>query len=95
MSKLTTLLKDMGLDWEDGPAGIWVTLRRNNDSVHFIESAGGTKFYTWCDNPAERTVKAFGNPKDAIKAGLERLSLALIASQIPLLLELVQIGTGS
>jgi hypothetical protein len=64
----------MGLAWEDGPAGTWLTLRRGNDSVHLIENAGGTRFYTWCDNPAERTVQAFPNPYDAIRAGLKRCS---------------------
>ena len=74
VSKLIVTLKDMDLAWEEGYTGLWVTLRRGNDSIHFIENANGTRFYTWCDNPAERTVQAFEDPQDAIHAGLRRCS---------------------
>lgn len=40
--------------------------------VYVAESAWGTGYYTWCEDPEERAVEFYLDPTEAIQAGLDR-----------------------
>lgn len=64
-------LRTLGMDGEIALGGRWVTLRGERFPVYVIETTTG-EYFTWCDDPAERTVKAYSDPRAAILAGLKR-----------------------
>ncbi len=66
---LLELVGEMSLD------GRWVTLRGERCPVYVIETGSG-EFFTWCDDPLERTVKGFLDPCAAIVAGMQRAARA-------------------
>lgn len=48
-------------------------------SVYVAETATG-EYFTWCDDPVERSVMAYGDPRLAILAGLQRAAWPETAS---------------
>ncbi len=64
-------MSSLGLDGEVTPSGRWVVLRGDRFAVYVIQAATG-EYFTWCDDPAERIVKAYRDPREAILAGLKR-----------------------
>lgn len=51
--------------------GRWLTMQGERCAVYVAETATG-EYFTWCDDPVERSVKAYGDPRQAILAGLQR-----------------------
>ena len=70
--RLVEALQTLGLQGELSLGGRWVTLRGERCAVYVVEAAWGTHYYTWCDDPAERTVQSYLDPIQAIQAGLRR-----------------------
>ena len=70
--RLVEALQTLGLQGELSLGGRWVTLRGERCRVYVVEAAWGTHYYTWCDDPAERTVQSYLDPVQAIQAGLRR-----------------------
>lgn len=40
--------------------------------MYVAQTAAGDGFYTWCDDPRERAVEGYPDPRQAIEAGLRR-----------------------
>ncbi|MBA2596144.1 MAG: hypothetical protein H0V00_05910 [Chloroflexia bacterium] len=68
---LVDALRTLGLDGEIALGGRWVTLRGECCAVYVAQAATGG-YFTWCDDPAERSVEAYRDPREAIVAGLRR-----------------------
>lgn len=71
-TRLVEALQTLGLDGEFALEGRWLTLRGERCRVFVAQTAAGNGFYTWCDDPAERDVQVYGDPRQAIEAGLRR-----------------------
>ncbi len=71
ITPLVDALNTLGLDGEIALGGRWVILRGERCAVYVIQAATGG-YFTWCDDPTERAVKAFSDPREAILAGLQR-----------------------
>lgn len=71
MTRLVEALLALGLDGEVLLAGRWLRMRGVCAAVYVAESAEGG-YYTWCDAPGPRSVHAYADPVDAIRAGLQR-----------------------
>ena len=72
MTRLVAALRALGIQGEVGNAGRWVTLDGERCRVHVVETARGNDYFTWCDDPAARTVEHYSDPVLAITAGLRR-----------------------
>ncbi len=72
MTRLIDALRALGLDGELTMADHWVTLRGERCLVYVAEAARGGGYYTWCDEPGERTIEHYPDPIEAIRAGLRR-----------------------
>jgi len=70
-TSIVDALRALGLDGEIAPGGRWVTLRGEHCPVYVIQTATG-EYFTWCDDPAERSVEAYRDPRAAIVSGLQR-----------------------
>jgi hypothetical protein len=71
-TRLVATLCALGLDGEVSADGRWVTLGGMQGQVHVVEVPWGSRYYTWCDLPGERTVEVYVDPAMAIQAGLRR-----------------------
>ncbi len=74
MTGLLEALRDLGLAGEISLSGRWVELRGERCAVYVVEAAWSGGYYTWCDDPAQRTVEHYLDPIEAIQAGLRRAS---------------------
>jgi hypothetical protein len=72
MTRLVEALRALNLDGEVELGGRWVKLDGGRCAVYVIEGALESGFYTWCSDPAERTVEFYRDPIEAIQAGLRR-----------------------
>jgi hypothetical protein len=72
MSRLEEVLGTLGLTAETSLDGRWIKLRGARCAVYVVEAAWGTGYYTWCDDPCDRTVEFYRDPHVAIRAGLRR-----------------------
>jgi len=72
MTRLVDVLQALDLDAELDPSGHLATLQGERCSVYVYEAAWCGGYYTWCDDPAERTVEAYSDPAEAVQAGLRR-----------------------
>ena len=79
MTRLVDVLQARGLDAELDPSGLLATLQGERCSVYVYEAPRGDGYYTWCDDPAERTVEVYSNPAEAVQAGLRREAYAASA----------------
>ena len=72
MTRLTEALVALGLEGEIALSGRWVKLQGARCPVYIVETAGSTRYYTWCDDSEERGVEFYLDPTEAIQAGLRR-----------------------
>lgn len=72
MTPLVDALRALGLTGEVRLSGHWVELQGERCPVYVVAALRGPHYYTWCDDPAERTVEHYGDPIEAIQAGLRR-----------------------
>jgi len=72
MTHLVEALHDLGLEGEQSLDGQWVKLEGERCAVYVVEAAWGASYYTWCDDPEERSVQCYRKPQEAIEAGLRR-----------------------
>lgn len=71
MTRLVEALHALHLDGEVSLGDRWAKLQGERCWVYVAEAKGGG-YYTWCDDPAERVVKFYRDPIEAIQAGLRR-----------------------
>jgi len=71
MTALVDALQHLGLESEVSLSGRWARFEGDCCTVYVAEAARGG-YYTWCDDPAMRTVQFHHNPNEAIQAGLLR-----------------------
>jgi hypothetical protein len=76
VTPLVEALQMLHLDGEIALGGHWITLRRDGHAVYVVEAAWGGGYYTWCDDPRERSVESYPDPVTAIRAGLRRATRA-------------------
>ncbi len=72
MTRLLEALQALGLEGEHSLSGRWVKLQGERCSVFIVEAAWGNHFYTWCSNSQERVIMFYGDPVEAIQAGLRQ-----------------------
>ncbi len=72
MTRLLEALRALGLEGEVGLSGRWVKVRGDRCSVYVYEAAWDGGYYTWCDDPGDRTVEFYRDATEAIQAGLGR-----------------------
>ncbi len=72
MTQLVAALHTLGLDGEIALSGHWVKLHGERCSVYVAEPTRGSRYFTWCDGAGARDVEAYGDPVEAIQAGLRR-----------------------
>ncbi len=73
MSRLFEALHALGLGGQVDSFGHWVKVRGESCPVYVFEASRRSGYYTWCDDPSERTIEFYQDASDAIRAGL-RLS---------------------
>ncbi len=71
MTALVEALRQLGLESEVSLSGRWASFEGNRCTVYVAEAASGG-YYTWCAEPAARTVQFHHSPTEAIQAGLQR-----------------------
>jgi len=79
MTRLVDVLQALDLDAELDPSGHLATVHGERCPVYVYEAAWCGGYYTWCDDPAERTVEAYSDPAEAVQAGLRRAAYAASA----------------
>lgn len=72
MTRLAEALQALGLEGEIDLAGRWVKVGGDRCSVYVYEAAWDGSYYTWCDDPGDRTVEFYPDAAEAIRAGLRR-----------------------
>jgi len=72
MSRLEDALLTLGYAGQFELSGRWATLRGERCVVFVVEAANAEGYYTWCDDPATRTVEFYREPAQAIVAGMCR-----------------------
>lgn len=69
---LIDALRTLGLDAEVGLGGRWLTVLGQRCPVYVVQATVEGRYYTWCDDPEERAVEVYRDPREAIAAGLRR-----------------------
>ncbi|MDP9381896.1 MAG: hypothetical protein M3Q29_17470 [Chloroflexota bacterium] len=72
MTRLLEALRALGLEVEVDPSGRWVKVRGEQCRVYIYQASWDGGYYTWCDDPGERTVEFYPDVAEAIQAGLRR-----------------------
>ncbi len=72
MSRLLEALRVLSLEGEVDPSGRWARLQGERCGVYVYEAAWDGGYYTWCDDPGDRTVEFYPDAAEAIRAGLRR-----------------------
>jgi hypothetical protein len=72
MTRLDDALQALGLPNESELGGTWVTLRGERCRVYVMGTTWGHRYFTWCDDPHDRTVEVYTDPVAALQAGLRR-----------------------
>ena len=70
--RLIDALDHLGLDAEILMNGKWARIEGERCPIHVVEMSRHRGFFTWCDDPAERSVEYYESPLDAILSGLRR-----------------------
>jgi hypothetical protein len=70
--RLVDALRELGLDAEMAMAGRWARIDGEHCSVYVVEMSRKRGFFTWCDDPDERTIEFHEHALDAIRSGLLR-----------------------
>jgi len=71
VTPLADALRDLGLNGDLSHGGRWLTLWGDRFRVFVVASPQGG-YFTWCDDPGERTVIFLRDPRAAIEHGLGR-----------------------
>ncbi len=71
VTPLADALRDLGLNGHISLGGRWLTLAGDRCRVFVVESPRGG-YFTWCDDPDERTVLFLRDARTAIECGLGR-----------------------
>ncbi len=69
---LTEALRALGLKGQADPSRRWVRIPGERCSVYVYEAAWDGGYYTWCDDPGDKTVEFYQDATEAIQAGLGR-----------------------
>jgi len=72
MAKLVDALGALGLEGTLSQSGRWLVLDGEHSRVFVVEAPHGGGCYSWCEDPAERTVEYHPDATTAILAGLRR-----------------------
>lgn len=72
LMRLIDALHHLDLDAEILMDGRWARLEGKCCCVSVVEMSRHYGFFTWCDNPAERSVEYYPDALDAILSGLRR-----------------------
>jgi len=72
MTRLDDALHTLGLPGTSELEGTWVTLAGERCRVYVMGTRWGQRYYTWCDDPHDRTVEMYADPMAALQAGLRR-----------------------
>ncbi len=72
MTHLHEALQVLGLHGEVELGGTWLTLPGERCRVYVMGTAWGAHYYTWGDDPQDRTVQVYDDPTTAIQRGLQR-----------------------
>ena len=71
VTPLADALLDLGLNGHLSHGGRWLTLAGDRFRVFVVASPRGG-YFTWCDDPGERTVIFVRDARGAIQVGMER-----------------------
>ena len=71
VTQLATALREIGVRGDLSHGGRWLTLSGDRFRVFVVASSRGG-YFTWCEDPAERTVVFHREARAAIEAGLGR-----------------------
>ena len=71
VTPLANALRELGLNGHISHGGRWLTLAGDRFRVFVVASSRGG-YFTWCDDPGERTVIFLRDPRAAIEHGLGR-----------------------
>jgi hypothetical protein len=83
MTRLVEALQTLGVKGEVGLSGRWVTIEGERCQVQVVEASWGSDYYSWCDDPAERTVRRYTDATAAIRDGLHRATPQEMRSEGP------------
>ena len=72
MTHLDDALRALGLPGKSELEGTWVTVEGERWLVYVMGTRWGHRYYTWCDDPRDWTVKVYPDPIAALQAGLRR-----------------------
>lgn len=72
VTSLVDALRYLDIDAEVLMNGKWARLDGEHFAVYVVEMSHYRGFFTWCDDPAERSVEYYSDPLDAILSGLRR-----------------------
>ncbi len=72
MTRLDDALDTLGLRGKSELEGTWVTLSGEGWRVYVMGTRWSQRYYTWCDDPHDRTVEVYVDPVAALQAGLRR-----------------------
>lgn len=81
MTPLVDALQTLGLAGAITMGGRRITIQGERCAVHVFATAGGDRYYTWCDDPRERTVEVYADPAMALRAGLRRAAGGGVAAE--------------
>lgn len=71
MTELVDALLALGLPSEISLAGRWARLEGGHCAI-FVVAASRGGYYTWCDDPAARSIQFHRTAHEAIQAGRDR-----------------------
>ncbi len=72
MNRLEDALLALGYAGQFELSGRWATLRGERCVVFVVEAPNAEGYYTWCGDPAARSVEFYPEPDQAIVAGMRR-----------------------
>ena len=82
MTQLVEALRALHLEGEVSLADRWAKLQGERCWV-YVAAAKGGGYFTWCDDPQQRTLAFYRDPIEAIQAGLRRALRANCAMNQP------------
>ncbi len=72
MNRLEDALLTLGYAGQFELSGRWATLRGERCVVFVVEAPNAEGYYTWCGDPAARSVEFYPEPAQAIREGMRR-----------------------
>jgi hypothetical protein len=80
--RLVDALDELELDAELVMEGRWARIRGERCPVYVIEMSRHRGFFTWCDDPDERSLEYHADPLEAVRSGLRRAELKSAADAV-------------